>query len=209
MVYNRCIGTRYCSNNCPYKVRRFNYFDYWRREPDRERGYAFTDADYYVKRSATPNELRQLQFNPDVTVRMRGVMEKCSYCIQRISSARIAAKNAFAGATDAKKATIDDHGRVPIPDGTITPACAQTCPAGAIVFGDRRDQASRVAVMQKDGRSYQMLEELNVQARTRYLAKVRNPIGGGASGGGGHGAPGGEGHGAGEAGRGAVEGGHA
>jgi molybdopterin-containing oxidoreductase family iron-sulfur binding subunit len=189
MVYNRCVGTRYCSNNCPYKVRRFNYFDYHRREPVRKQPSIMTvDGSYFERPQATPPELMRMQFNPEVTVRMRGIMEKCTYCIQRINAGKIAAKNAYAGLAEEEK----QGQRVTVPDGSITPACAQTCPAEALVFGDLNDPGSAVAGRHADPRSYEMLEELNVKARTRYMAKLRNPAGdaggGGPSHGGGHGA---------------------
>ncbi|HHN74430.1 MAG TPA: 4Fe-4S dicluster domain-containing protein [Acidobacteria bacterium] len=137
MVYNRCVGTRYCSNNCPYKVRHFNYFNYHKNL----------------------TELEALVHNPEVTVRSRGVMEKCTYCTQRIQAVKIQAAN-------------DQR---PIADGEIVPACAQVCPTQAIVFGDLSDPDSRVARAHAHQRAYGMLEELNVKPRTRYLGKVRNP----------------------------------
>ena len=173
MVYNRCIGTRYCSNNCPFKVRRFNYFDYFRRDPLRSTGMLQVQPDYYIKTQSGGKTLRAMQFNPDVTVRMRGVMEKCTYCTQRIQRVKIATKNNWVKLSDAQKAK---DPRVAIPDGAIVTACQQACPAGAIVFGDLMDKESRVSKLHENSRSYQMLEELNIKSRTRYLARLTNPV---------------------------------
>jgi molybdopterin-containing oxidoreductase family iron-sulfur binding subunit len=180
MVYNRCIGTRYCSNNCPYKVRRFNWFDYWRREPVREQeGMFAVKPDYYM--SDGPDQWRRMQMNPEVTVRNRGVMEKCTFCVQRISAAKIEYKNEWAQAGGT--ASSPDWS---IPDGVIKTACEQACPTGAIVFGDLADTGSKVTELQKKKVSYQLLEELNTKTRLRYLAKVTNPGVPRASGGDGH-----------------------
>jgi MoCo/4Fe-4S cofactor protein with predicted Tat translocation signal len=150
MVYNRCIGTRYCSNNCPYKVRRFNYFNYNVNEIGLT---PFTPTD------DPKMKVKSMVFNPDVTVRSRGVMEKCTFCVQRIQSAKIKAKNAKRG----------------IPDGEIRTACQETCPAGAIVFGNLNDDSAEVTSLANLPRAYALLGELNNRPRVRYLGRVRNP----------------------------------
>jgi Fe-S-cluster-containing dehydrogenase component len=135
-IYNRCIGTRYCAQNCPYKVRRFNWFDWERPEP------------------------LPMQLNPNVTVRSKGVMEKCSFCIQRIKTAHNVAKNQ-------KRA---------IRDGEVVPACVQTCPTGALVFGSLLDKASRVSRLFKDPRAYQVMGYLNTKPAVVYLKKVTQTV---------------------------------
>ncbi len=173
MVYNRCVGTRYCSNNCPYKVRRFNFYDYWKRKPHREQPGKLlqVEREYYERPQAGADELRQMQFNPEVSVRMRGVMEKCTFCTQRIEAAKIKTKNQWVQDGG------NEQGTPPtIADGTIRTACEEACPARAITFGDLNDPNSRVAQLHEDQRSYSVLEELNPKTRVKYLAKVRNPI---------------------------------
>jgi len=141
MTYNRCVGTRYCANNCPYKVRRFNFLDF----------------------TGTKHEPENLVYNPEVTVRPRGVMEKCTFCVQRIQDGRMRAKSE----------------NRPLKDGEIVPACAAACPAEAIVFGDLKDPESRVSKAARSGRGYQVLSELGVRPAVTYLADVRNPVGDG------------------------------
>ncbi len=145
MAYNRCVGTRYCANNCPYKVRRFNWFNYW--NDDRFVNFLHDEAAY-------------LALNPDVTTRSRGVMEKCSFCAQRIQAGKLEAK-------------IEKR---PLKDGDVQSACQQGCPANAIVFGDMNDPASEVAKLIKSDRTYYVLEEINVLPGVGYMTKVRNTI---------------------------------
>src|SRR5215472_10504312 len=138
MVYNRCVGTRYCSNNCPYKVRRFNFLLF----------QDFTTPQYKMMR------------NPEVSVRSRGVMEKCTYCIQRIAHGRI---------------TAERENNRKLRDGEVITACQQACLAGAIVFGDLNDPNSRVSKIKAQQRNYNLLDDLNTRPRTSYLAAVQNP----------------------------------
>jgi MoCo/4Fe-4S cofactor protein with predicted Tat translocation signal len=145
MAYNRCVGTRYCANNCPYKVRRFNWFNYWND----------SRFDNYLN-----NEFTQLVLNPDVTTRSRGVMEKCSMCIQRIQASKL-------------KAKIEKRALV---DGDVKVACQQTCPANAIVFGDANDPNSEVSKALKNERTYYVLDEINVQPGVGYMTKINNTV---------------------------------
>ncbi|MSS98837.1 MAG: hydrogenase [Opitutia bacterium] len=159
MAYNRCIGTRYCANNCPYKVRRFNFLDYNKRVD----GHFYEGPLGPAKAVKDPADLPQLQKNPDVSVRMRGVMEKCTYCVQRIQEAKIQAKVRARNSAD-----------INVRDGVIQVACQQACPAGAIEFGDITDPKSRVAQAKASTRSYGALTYLNTRPRTTYQAKLRN-----------------------------------
>ncbi|MBL9002207.1 MAG: TAT-variant-translocated molybdopterin oxidoreductase [Phycisphaerae bacterium] len=191
MTYNRCIGTRYCANNCPYKVRRYNFFEY---------GKLAFNGDYVGKeyldglgsvipgQGVGPNgspdhnrinvnfipprlrdkiaQIEQMQKNPNVTVRMRGVMEKCTYCVQRINHARIETK---------LKGLKNSKGEYAIPDGFFQSACQQACPTNAITFGDMRDEGGRVHATRRNARSYQLLGFLNTRPRTSHMVRVMNP----------------------------------
>jgi molybdopterin-containing oxidoreductase family iron-sulfur binding subunit len=137
MVYNRCVGTRFCSNNCPYKVRRFNWFDY----------------------NAGLPEVRRMAMNPDVTVRERGVMEKCTFCVQRIREAQISAR-------------VDGRS---LAEGDVVTACQQACPTRAIVFGRVNDPGSQVSRLHSQARAYAVLNEHGTRPRVRYLPKITNP----------------------------------
>ncbi|MFM8264423.1 MAG: TAT-variant-translocated molybdopterin oxidoreductase [Pirellula sp.] len=151
MAYNRCIGTRYCANNCPYKVRRFNYFNY-----NDEYGYFYGWQD---KREQASKKLQSLVLNPEVSVRGRGVMEKCTYCVQRVQNGKIYSRT---------------KGDAKVHDGDIRSACQDACPTGAIVFGDLNDHSSRVYGLHHAPRAYAVLEELNIKPRTLYLSRIRN-----------------------------------
>jgi molybdopterin-containing oxidoreductase family iron-sulfur binding subunit len=140
MVYNRCVGTRFCSNNCPYKVRRFNWFD-------------------WIDRQAANQGLVRLQRNPSVTVRERGVMEKCTYCVQRIRTVEITAKN----------------DRRAIRPGEVVTACQQACPTQAIQFGSLGHDGTRMVDWRRESRAYDVLHDLDTTPRTKYLARIRNP----------------------------------
>jgi MoCo/4Fe-4S cofactor protein with predicted Tat translocation signal len=164
MVYNRCVGTRYCSNNCPYKVRRFNFLD-WHAQDPRHDKYPkpflnLPDLQDPQLTDSADGKLSAMVFNPEVTVRMRGVMEKCTYCIQRVHNTQTA-----------KRANGEE-----LKDGDIITACQQTCPTQAIVFGDLNDPNSKVSQLHRNNRAYGLLaEELNTRPRNRYLAKISNP----------------------------------
>jgi molybdopterin-containing oxidoreductase family iron-sulfur binding subunit len=166
MTYNRCIGTRYCANNCPFKVRRFNFFDYNQRDVlGNEKGKFFTGLHKWNLLSAKGTEdTIKMQKNPNVTVRMRGVMEKCTFCVQRIQEAKIA-----------MKVSARDSANIQIPADAFKSACAQACPADAITFGDINNPESSVSKLRKGERGYHLLEYLNIQTRVTYLARIRNP----------------------------------
>jgi molybdopterin-containing oxidoreductase family iron-sulfur binding subunit len=144
MAYNRCIGTRYCANNCPYKVRRFNWFNYV--------------TDKFAETNPAWDDLGRMVLNPDVTVRARGVIEKCSLCVQSIQAGKLKAKK---------------EGR-PVKDGDIETACSAACGTGAIVFGDLNDKGSRARKLAEMDRTYHALEEIGVKPNVSYMVKVRN-----------------------------------
>ncbi len=203
-VYNRCIGTRYCANNCPYKIRRFNWFDFNKRPLDQLRvPTPLAEGGASLTRNLLPETLK-MQKNPDVTVRMRGVMEKCTYCVQRLERAKYGAKIAAAEVAQGRRVVeladreptkapaagtayrkpkdplkagydLDANGAVVVPDGFVNTACAQACPSGAIVFGNALDPDSRVSKLKKLDGDYLLLGEINTKPRTSYLPRVRNP----------------------------------
>lgn len=151
MIYNRCFGTRYCNNNCPYKVRRFNWFNYTA---------AGTLGGNLRDKEKMTSDIRRMVLNPDVTVRAQGVIEKCSFCVQRIQAAKLKAK----------------YENRPLIEGEFQSACAQSCPANAIVFGDMNDEKSRLVSLINSGRRYNLLEELYTMPSVNYLTKIRNNI---------------------------------
>lgn len=159
MAYNRCIGTRYCANNCPYKARRFNFFDYNNRPTDELYKGPLTSKE---KTGVAPS--LQLQKNPNVTVRMRGVMEKCTYCVQRLQEAKIK-----------QKQVARDSSNTRIPTDSVKVACQQACPADAISFGDLANKESMVNKVKASPRNYEMLKYLGLGSRTTYLARIKNP----------------------------------
>jgi molybdopterin-containing oxidoreductase family iron-sulfur binding subunit len=156
MAYNRCIGTRYCANNCPWKVRRFNFFDYNERP---------LDQLYWgpLAKKGMAESLKMVK-NPNVTVRMRGVMEKCTFCIQRIEEAKIA-----------RLVEAGPRNKNEVPVGPFQVACQQACPADAITFGNQNDPESAVAKLRQDDRGYTMFTYVNARPRITYLARVKNP----------------------------------
>ncbi len=169
MAYNRCIGTRYCANNCPYKVRRFNFFDFNLRQLD----------SLYLGQAGPKGmpELVKMVKNPEVTIRMRGVMEKCTYCVQRIQNGKIQHKVKLVQEGKVNP-TIDPkefEKQFPVPDGTIKTACQQVCPVEAIVFGNIDDETSAVSKAKALQQDYSLLGYLNIRPRTTYLGKLRNP----------------------------------
>jgi Fe-S-cluster-containing dehydrogenase component len=145
MVYNRCVGTRYCANNCPYKVRRFNWFSYY-------------DNPLFSDVNPAQTELGRMVLNPDVTVRARGVMEKCTFCVQSIQASKLQAKKESRN----------------IKDGEVKTACQKACPSNAIVFGDVNDESSEIYKLVNSDRAYGLIEEIQVLPSVQYLVKVRN-----------------------------------
>jgi molybdopterin-containing oxidoreductase family iron-sulfur binding subunit len=168
MAYNRCIGTRYCANNCPYTARRFNWFDYNKRNPliDTTVAGIVTVNNLYAGPlgAKKEDESLRLQRNPNVTVRMRGVIEKCTYCVQRLESAKIL-----------QKQVQRDSKNFRVPTDTVKTACQQSCSADAIVFGDLADNKSAVVKAKASPRDYQVLKYIGTRPRTSYLARLRNP----------------------------------
>ncbi|MEM9283771.1 MAG: TAT-variant-translocated molybdopterin oxidoreductase [Verrucomicrobiota bacterium] len=168
MAYNRCIGTRYCANNCPYKARRFNYYDYNKRPLEKIK-IAGIEAEGYkfgplAPASGSATTTQRLQKNPNVTVRMRGVIEKCTYCVQRLSAAKAAAK---AAAGDSPDVMVKTH--------SVSVACQDACGANAITFGNLMDPKDKINVAKSNGRNYELLKYIGTRPRTSYLARIKNP----------------------------------
>ena len=157
MAYNRCIGTRYCANNCPFKVRRFNFFDFNERQIGKFHRWNL------VNEKGMEDTLK-LSKNPNVTVRMRGVMEKCTFCVQRVQEAKIASK-----------VRAKDSDKVQVPTDSFQTACQQVCPTNAIVFGNLKDPNSAVTKSKANPRDYRLFDYIGVNARVSYLARVMNP----------------------------------
>ncbi len=175
MAYNRCIGTRYCANNCPYKARRFNYFDYNKRNP-------LVAHNLYKGPAGVKQvgEAPHLQRNPNVTVRMRGVMEKCTYCVQRLKDAKIRQKRGqkqdvlLSGKTSPEVPVSASTLRIPV--DSVKVACQEACPADAISFGNLKDEQSATVVRARElARSYELLHYIGTIPRTLYMARVKNP----------------------------------
>jgi len=172
MAYNRCIGTRYCANNCPFGARRFNYFDYNKRNPLVEKRVPIFSAITGEKRNLyagpfgekKPQEVNQLQKNPNVTVRMRGVIEKCTYCVQRLEAAKI----------NQRRVARDDASKLRVAPDAVKTACQASCPAEAIMFGDLANEKSTINRWKESPRNYQVLKYLGIRPRTSYLARIRN-----------------------------------
>ena len=179
MVYNRCIGTRYCSNNCPYKVRRFNYMDWHSRNPRTGAGLGLLSSAWLgipdTQQQQSIEKVRQMVMNPEVTVRMRGVMEKCTYCTQRIKAATIKKKADWAKSQSTTvEPKLNGLPKYTVDDFEVVTACQQACPTQAISFGNLMDKTSIVRKLHETPRSYAVLEDLNTRPRTLHLAKIRN-----------------------------------
>jgi Fe-S-cluster-containing dehydrogenase component len=167
MAYNRCIGTRYCSNNCPYTARRFNYFDWNKRNPlidTKVAGIKMRNLYAGPLGEKKPQQVEQLQKNPNVTVRMRGVIEKCTYCVQRLEESKI----------KQRRVARDDASKLRIPADAVKVACQASCPTEAIMFGDLANEKSTVNQWKASPRDYTLLKYLNTSPRTTYLARIRN-----------------------------------
>jgi MoCo/4Fe-4S cofactor protein with predicted Tat translocation signal len=179
MVYNRCVGTRYCSNNCPYKVRRFNYMDWHSRNPRADGPIGLISSAWLgipdTQQAQSIEKVRQMIFNPEVTVRMRGVMEKCSYCTQRIKAATIKKKADWAQSpTLVTEPKANGQPAYTVDDFEVVTACMQACPTQAITFGNLLDKTSVVRKLHATPRTYAVLEDLNTRPRTLHMAKIRN-----------------------------------